>query len=130
MRIEILKAEGWEIVFEDGLGEERLPPRAEATLFQIAQEALTNVRKHAGTQRVALSLQRVGSSVRLEVRDWGRGFDLATAANARLSGGIGLWSMRNRMQLAGGTLDIRTQPGEGACVIAELAERYPAGAQG
>ena len=58
--------------------------------------------------------------MRLEVRDWGRGFDLTAAANPRLSGGIGLRSMRNRMKLAGGTLEICTQPGEGVMVVAEL----------
>lgn len=120
MKIKELQDEGWDIAFDNGLDGERLPANAEATLFKVAQEALTNVRKHAETQRVALSLQRVGSSVSLEVRDWGRGFDLTAAANPRLSGGIGLRSMQNRMQLAGGTLEICTQPGEGVTVVAEL----------
>ncbi len=52
MQIEELQAEGWDITFDDGLDGQRLSANAEATLFKVAHEALTNVRKHAGTQRV------------------------------------------------------------------------------
>ena len=51
MQIEELRDEGWDIAFDNGLGGERLPANTEATLFKVAQEALTNVRKHAETQQ-------------------------------------------------------------------------------
>jgi signal transduction histidine kinase len=79
--VDALREEGWAIVFDSALGPERLPAVVETTLFRVAHEALTNVRKHAHTTRVRLSLRRRGPRVRLEVRDSGRGFDPAAAAS-------------------------------------------------
>ncbi len=80
MRVEELKNEGWEIGHEDALGEERLPDEMETALYRSAQEALTNVRKHARTTRARTRLARQGRKVLLEVRDEGRGFDPSSAS--------------------------------------------------
>jgi signal transduction histidine kinase len=80
------------------------------------------VRKHAGTGRVRVTLgHRPGGIVRLEVRDWGRGFDLARVASGGGPGErVGLSSMRERVALLGGGLEIRSEPGEGTSVVAEV----------
>jgi PAS domain S-box-containing protein len=122
LQIEELRAGGYEATYEETLGEERLPAALETALFRVAQEALTNVRKHAGTDRVRVTLgHRPGGLVRLEVRDWGRGFDLAGVASGDGPGErVGLSSMRERVALLGGGLEIRSEPGAGTSVVAEV----------
>lgn len=121
MRVEELKKEGWEIGHEDALGEERLPDEIETTLYRIAQEALTNVRKHARTTRARTRLARRGSKVLLEVRDEGRGFDPSSAAREGSPGErVGLSSMRERVAMLGGELKITSKPGAGTALVAEV----------
>jgi two-component system NarL family sensor kinase len=93
-----------------------LPPRMEAELFRIAQEALANVRKHAHARGVDVRLGRRGRTVRLSVKDDGVG---GAAANAR---GHGLIGMRERARLLGGRLQVRSRPGEGTTITAQVPE--------
>src|SRR5581483_4075670 len=90
-----LRHEGWEIEEQVSLGARRLPLTVETTLFRVAQEALTNVRKHAATTRVRVALRWQGATVRLEVRDWGRGFRPGAVVAAAAGPGerVGLASM-------------------------------------
>src|ERR687889_416745 len=83
LHLDTLRAEGWRIAYEDSLREERLPAAAETAVFRVVQEALNNVGKHAGTKRVDLSLEQhpaegaspgKGGRIRLQIRDYGRGF--------------------------------------------------------
>ena len=113
--------EGVEVIYEEALGEERLPPTLEITLFRIAQEALTNLCKHAETERAHIALERADGSVRLRVRDWGRGFRPTEEANKWGPGQkIGISSMRDRAALLGGTFEISSEPGSGTLVKAEI----------
>jgi PAS domain S-box-containing protein len=118
LEVEDLRAEGWNIGYEEALDEdERLPAAVETALFRIAQEALTNVRKHAGTRRVRISLKRLGRNISLSVRDWGRGFDAAsTPLGGDPSESVGLSSMKERTALLGGEFKIRSRPGVGTVV--------------
>jgi signal transduction histidine kinase len=79
----------------------RLAPEIETTVYRVVQEALTNVAKHADATAVDLSLHLVNGSIDIEVADDGRGFDPEAATT-----GFGLLGMRERVGLAGGTLDI------------------------
>jgi two-component system NarL family sensor kinase len=92
----------------------RLPIRMEAELFRIAQEALTNVRKHAHAHKVTVTLRRRGAAVSLTVRDDGRGF----VPSERRPDSQGLIGMRERARLLGGRLLIRTRIGQGTSVTA------------
>jgi len=74
MQVEELQTQGFEARYEGTLGEERLPSTLEINLFRVAQEALSNVRKHAETDRVCVAIGCHEGVVRLKVRDWGRGF--------------------------------------------------------
>jgi signal transduction histidine kinase len=99
---------------------ERLPLRTESELFRIAQEALTNVRKHAKAHKVEVALRRRGKTLSLSVQDDGRGFSKRT----RRPESHGLIGMRERAKLLGGHLEVSSAPGQGTRVTA----RVPAGA--
>ena len=121
LQIEEMRAGGYETSYEEALGEERLPITLETTLFRVVQEALTNVRKHAETDRVRVALARRHGAVLLEVRDWGRGFEPTKVASGGGPGErIGLSSMRERIALLGGGLEIHSELGEGTSVVAEV----------
>lgn len=77
-----------------------------AEAFRIVQEALTNALRHAEATSIAISVGCVEHRLSVQVTDNGRGFDAA-----RAGGGLGLVGMRERVQLAGGTLDLDTGPG-------------------
>ena len=115
LQIEELQNAGWEITYQQTLpSDERLPAAVETTLFRVAQEALTNVRKHAQTTKVRVALSRVGSIVRLEVQDWGKGFDTnATKAGTGTGEHMGLLGMRERLALIDGRFILNSQPGRG-----------------
>jgi len=120
MQTEEMRAEGYEATYEETLGEARLPATLETALFRVAQEALTNVRKHAQTDRVRVALGLRDGAVRLEVSDRGRGFAPAEAKQEAGPGErVGLPSMRERIALLGGALEIRSEPGSGTSVVAE-----------
>ena len=120
-RVEELQNEGWEIGYEETLGGERLPTEVEITLFRVTQEALNNVQKHAQTTAVCVSLTQRGRKVHLEVMDEGRGFDpSAVLAEQGPVERVGLSSMRERVALLGGELEIRSKPGAGTSVVAEV----------
>jgi signal transduction histidine kinase len=121
LEVEAIRGEGWQISYEEDLGDQRLASQIETALFRVAQEALTNVRKHAGRARVAVSLEQHEGLVRLEVRDWGRGFGvLGPQDRARPGERVGLLSMHERVALLGGHCTVNSQPGEGTQVIAEV----------
>jgi len=96
-----------------------LSPASEVQLIRIIQEALTNVRKHAGASRAWVRLQRQNPWVRVTVEDNGRGFDPASLASPdRLH--FGLQTMRERAEGLGGKLEIDTAPGRGTRIVATL----------
>jgi signal transduction histidine kinase len=100
-----------------------LPPEVEATLFRVAQEALTNVRKHARANRAALTLSYMHDRVALDTRDDGTGFDpgkTGDATGSTRAGGFGLETMRERVERLGGTLSVESAPGEGTTLAVEL----------
>jgi PAS domain S-box-containing protein len=119
--VEALRAAGWRVDFEDAdLSRVRLEPEAEITLFRLAQEALLNVRKHAGYTRVRVRLKRQHGSVRLEVRDWGRGFEPMVVHATPAGEHVGLAGMRWRMDLLGGRLTVTSGLDHGTTVRATL----------
>jgi PAS domain S-box-containing protein len=119
MQTEELRAEGFDASYEETLGGERLPATLETALFRVVQEALANVRKHAQTDRMRVTLGRDDGFVRLEVRDWGCGFESAAGQRGGPGEKVGLWSMRERLVLLGGSLEIHSEPGAGTSVVAE-----------
>jgi signal transduction histidine kinase len=90
------------------------PMQVSLVLYRVAQEALTNVRKHAGAGSVDVLLDDVEGGIRLRVRDDGCGFSLSTSAGA--PGHLGLAAMRERAELARGRFTVQTAPGQGTIV--------------
>jgi signal transduction histidine kinase len=121
LQVEKLRHEGLRVSYEETLGGRRLPEVVETALFRVAQEALTNVRKHARTDRAHVALGRRGHGVRLQVRDWGRGFMPDDATDGADAGEqVGLSSMRERVALLAGRFEIHSEPGAGTLVVAEV----------
>ena len=100
----------------EGLGDERVAPEIEATLYRIAQEALNNVARHARAQSVGVVLERRGRTLSLVIEDDGVGFDTSTTSNTM----IGLLGMRERAAVVGGSFDIEPTAGGGTTVLARV----------
>ena len=94
----------------------RLPLPVESELFRIAQEALTNVRKHAHAGQVEIALRRRGPRVSLTICDDGRGF----SRTSKRPKGHGLLGMRERAKLLGGRLMVSGAPSKGTRVVATV----------
>ena len=94
-----------------------LPEELKTVLFRVAQEALTNISKHAFAREVRISLQADIEGLRLSVADDGRGFDLQ-AVQLDPSRGIGLRNMRERVEAIGGELFLLSSGSEGTLVEA------------
>lgn len=120
LEVERLNEEGYRVDCEEHLGDERLPREMEIALFRVAQEALTNIRKHAGTKWLKIELRRRDAEVYLEVRDFGRGFDPAALETLGGSPGerVGFAGMRERVGMLGGELEIQSRPEAGTFVAA------------
>jgi PAS domain S-box-containing protein len=94
-----------------------IPAEVATTCFRIAQEALTNVARHAQTTHVVMQLAQRNQTLELVVRDAGQGFDREPAmARAEQGRSLGLLGMRERAALVGGALTIDSAPGRGTAV--------------
>jgi signal transduction histidine kinase len=93
--------------------EARLEPLLETALYRVAQEALTNVAKHADAQNVWVKLGRQNGSIRLQVRDDGRGFEGTVAPLPGSGDQVGLATMRERVGALGGSLVLTSVLGGG-----------------
>lgn len=101
--------------------EERLSPDVETALFRIAQEALTNVARHAQAGRVSVRLAAADNRIQADVQDDGCGFDVATVLNHQADAqGAGLFGIRERVTLLGGELHIDSRAGQGTCLSIEI----------
>jgi signal transduction histidine kinase len=92
-----------------------MPKEVSLCLFRVLQEALQNAIKYSGVSRFRVNLHRTSEGLELTVADEGKGF----AEHVEFSGhGLGLISMRERLQIVHGELEIKTQPGVGTTIIA------------
>lgn len=95
-----------------------LPSRYQVQILRVVQEALTNVRKHSGASRAVVRVRDDLVLTTFVIEDDGHGFDVTTQPFTR--DGFGLHSMRERMELLGGTLTIDSEPGRGTRVVAAV----------
>lgn len=91
-------------------------PSLKTTIYRITQEAITNARKHSGSGRLLVTLERHGAELLLTVEDFGCGFDLNGASDA----GFGLTGMAERARLAGGECRVVSTRGSGTKVVCRL----------
>lgn len=100
---------------------DRLQPHVETTMYRIAQEAVTNVAKHSGAHNLWLTAKSSTRHFTLSIRDDGHGFDpplVLSSADSRV--GIGLFGMKERASLVGGSVDIQSAIGRGTSVVVRV----------
>jgi signal transduction histidine kinase len=110
------ESSGIRVQLEPRVGDERLPPEVETTIYRIVQEALTNVVKHAEAGEVSILLVRRDGTLTAVVEDDGGGFD----SEAVRSESLGLEGMRERVALHDGRLTIESAPGSGTTLRVEV----------
>jgi PAS domain S-box-containing protein len=121
LEVEQLREEGYVVEYKEEFGDTRLPAAAEIALFRVAQETLANVRKHSQARQVRIELRRSNEEVRLEIQDYGRGFDPAVAHSGGGPGErVGLAGMRERIGMLSGEFEVRSRPGAGTSVTATI----------
>ncbi len=108
---------GLKLDLDIGAHLENLAPAVEQCLYRVAQEALTNVARHANAASVEVALARENGQVRLTVSDDGCGFDMAAVGDTR----YGLKGLRERAETVGGTLVVESEKDKGTKVALEIA---------
>ncbi len=106
-------------------GIERLDIKIRTVLYRVAQEALTNVARHAKASKVRISITKLTNAVRMTIHDDGNSFKphliMANSASRRL----GLIGMRERIEMVNGSFNVDSQPGKGTIITAELPLNAP-----
>jgi signal transduction histidine kinase len=120
--IEDLPTDSPAVRFATDVRHERWNPAMEAAVYRIVQEALHNVRRHSRAERAEIRLLRAGEGLRLEIEDWGIGFDPANVNEER----FGLQGIRQRARLMQGRATIESAPGKGTRIAVDMpASRAP-----
>lgn len=110
------QVDGLRVEFVHDVKFQRLSALQESTLFRIVQESLHNAARHSGTDRVRVDMQQLGETVRVEVRDWGCGFDIRKTRLRQ----YGLRGIEERANLLGGNAEIDSLPGQGTTICVTL----------
>jgi signal transduction histidine kinase len=105
--------------FEAGLSKSRLLGEIEDTVYRLVQEALNNAVHHGEAKCVRIEVSEEDETLRVRIEDDGQGFDPDAATD-----GFGLIGMRERAELAGGTLELRSTPGDGTTIDAAIPTVY------
>jgi signal transduction histidine kinase len=108
-----------DLAYERRRRPDRHVSEVETTIYRIIQEALNNATKHGAARHAQVELVEDEATVRIKVRDDGRGFDPVAHTD-----GFGLLGMRERIELLQGTLEVASSPGEGTTVTAVLPGTY------
>lgn len=104
----------------------RFAPEIEITLYRVAQEALTNIARHADASRASVVVIARPQSITLLVEDDGVGFDLPALRAATEPGCLGILGMEERVTLLGGTLDLESSPGADTTTVRVIVPLGPA----
>ena len=98
------------------VGVEKMDIAARTALFRIAQEALTNVSRHAQASRVDVSLQKFAGSLSMKIKDDGKSFQVQRVMLVQGRKRLGLLGMRERVEMVGGTFAVESTPGQGTTI--------------
>jgi len=99
---------------------EQLDSDKRTVLFRVAQEAFTNVAKHAQASLVTVRIRRLPGVVRMEIHDNGRSFQVARVLLAKRVNRLGLLGMRERVEMVGGSFTVESAPGNGTTIRAQI----------
>lgn len=111
---------GLRVHFAESMPEVRPPASIETAAYRIAKELVRNAVRHAHARSLSIELRHSRTALHLYVEDDGVGFDAARAGEDASSGRMGIISMQQRTALLGGTLEIRSRPGDGTTAHAVL----------
>jgi signal transduction histidine kinase len=101
-------------------GVEQLDTARRTVLFRVAQEALTNVARHAQATRVEVSIQELPDCISMKIKDDGKSFAVERVLRGKGSKRLGLLGMRERLQMVGGRFEIESAPGQGTAITAQI----------
>ena len=119
--VEELRSDGLDGKFSEMGVPCRLPSSVEIAAYRIVQEALNNIRKHAGATQVNVRLQFLKEKLMVDISDNGKGFDLVRTLDSAVEvGHVGLAGMRQRVEMLGGNIKIKTGDGVGTSVVLTL----------
>ncbi len=107
-----------EIELETSISEDEAPDALKTVIFRVLQEALGNIAKHSRAGSASVSLRKIDNSIELLVRDNGEGFDLGSVVYGEPVRGLGLTSMRERVELSGGIFVLDSKIGKGTAIRA------------
>lgn len=114
----VAEVENWQVEFSANIEKITLSATVETAVFRITQEAINNVRKHANSSKILVSLKNESDYITLEIQDWGCGFNLADIIGNNQQ--LGLIGMKERAALIKGNLEIDSQPDQGTIVRAKI----------
>jgi len=101
-------------------GIEQLDTAKRTVLFRVAQEALTNVARHAQASRADVTIQKLPEGVGMTINDDGRSFDVKHVLHANRGRRLGLLGMRERLEMVGGRFEVQSPPGQGTTITAQI----------
>jgi len=106
-------------------GVEEIDIAQRTVFFRVAQEALTNISRHAKASRAEVSIHQVAGGICLKITDNGKSFDVKRVLHANHGKRLGLLGMRERLEMVGGSFEIESAPGKGATVTAQIPVGKP-----
>jgi PAS domain S-box-containing protein len=106
------------------VAEEDIPIPVKIVLYRTVQEALSNTAKHSGASRVEVFLRKEGSDIKLTLQDNGHGFDSSDILTGKQKKGLGIATMKERVDLSGGSFSIESKSGMGTTIRASWPEQF------
>lgn len=111
------------IHFRAAAAVERLDSNKRTVLYRVAQEALTNIAKHANASLVTVSIQKLQGEACMKIHDNGKSFQVQPLLNAKKIKRLGLLGMRERVEMVGGSFAVESAPGKGTTIRAQIPFR-------
>ena len=99
---------------------EQLDSDKRTVLYRVAQEALTNVARHAQASRVEVKIQKLDGAVCMTIKDNGKCFQVERVLHAKRNKRLGLLGMRERVEMVGGNFAVESAPGKGTTILAQI----------
>jgi two-component system, NarL family, sensor histidine kinase DegS len=99
---------------------EKLAGDKRTVLYRVAQEALTNVARHAQASLVDVSIEKLTDGICLKIRDNGKSFQVERVLHAKKNKRLGVLGMRERVEMVGGSFNIESAPGKGTTIRAQI----------
>jgi len=101
-------------------GVEQLESARRTVLYRVAQEALTNVGRHAQASQAQVKIQKLDGAIRMKIKDNGKGFQAERLSRGKKHQRLGLLGMRERVEMVNGNFTVESAPGKGTTIQAQI----------